>query len=302
MQFIKNILIFIIFMKSLCSYQSLVRSSTFLGRTSSHEKFLSFATISSSFTSSSEEKIEELRKFVDSSSFLLSITGAGISTDSGIPDYRGPNGSYKKGHKPITHSEFIHQEESRQRYWARSMIGFSRLLLANPNLAHFSLVELEKRGKLRNIITQNVDRLHQKAGSKSVVDLHGRIDEAICLSCSATVSRHDIQHELIDRNKDYWDLVTERIGIINEQEGRDKDDKVRADGDMDLGNIDYSRFKCPCCSVCGGILKPNVVFFGDNVPTEKVQSIYKQVCCLSFAFISIIIALICRWINVTVYL
>jgi NAD-dependent SIR2 family protein deacetylase len=276
-------------MNSLHSCHSLVRSSRGLGRTSSHVPFLSFTTISSSSASSSEERIEELGKFLDSSSYLLSITGAGISTDSGIPDYRGPNGSYRKGHKPITHSEFLHQEESRQRYWARSMIGFSRLSLAKPNLAHLSLVELEKRGKLRNIITQNVDRLHQKAGSKSVVDLHGRIDEVICLSCSATVSRHDIQYELIDRNKQYWNLVEERIGMINEQEGRDKDDKVRADGDMDLGNIDYSRFKCPYCRICGGILKPNVVFFGDNVPTEKVQFIYKEVRCLICFFLPILI-------------
>lgn len=147
-------------------------------------------------------EVEQLVEFVRTRSNLIAITGAGISTSSGIPDYRGPNGSYRRGHKPMLHSEFMTSERNRKRYWARSMVGFVDFNSAKPNDAHMSLAQLESSSVLKHIITQNVDRLHSKAGSQSVTDIHGRIDRVRCQtpSCQSIMSRRILQQALVGLN------------------------------------------------------------------------------------------------------
>ena len=181
------------------------------------------------------EEAEKLKSFIENSNYLVAITGAGVSTDSGIPDYRGPQGSYKRGHKPITHSEFINQENARKRYWARSMVGWQRMENSKPNATHYSLAKLEDNGILQYLITQNVDRLHQQAGSKKVIDLHGRIDRVKCLCCDTKFSRRIIQEILVELNPIYSQLIEEKLSLEEENE------KLRADGDIDLGIQDYSQ-------------------------------------------------------------
>jgi len=148
------------------------------------------------------DEVKKLVEFVQTRSNLIAITGAGISTSSGIPDYRGPNGSYRRGHKPMLHSEFMTSERNRKRYWARSMVGFVDFNSAKPNDAHVSLAQLESSSILKHIITQNVDRLHSKAGSQSVTDIHGRIDRVRCQtpSCQSVMSRRILQQALIGLN------------------------------------------------------------------------------------------------------
>jgi NAD-dependent SIR2 family protein deacetylase len=181
--------------------------------------------------------VESFVNFLKYKKNIVCVTGAGISTASGIPDYRGENGSYKKGHKPMIHSDFISKESSRKRYWTRSMAGYKYLAQASPNLAHHSLRSLEEMGILRHIITQNVDGLHQKAGSKGVLDLHGRIGEVKCLSCAAVSSRSDFQHHLEQSNERV-------VKAIQENENQEE---IRADGDMNLDHLDLTQVSEPLC-------------------------------------------------------
>lgn len=213
-----------------------------------------------------DEVADELSNFIKSCSHLISITGAGCSTDSGIPDYRGPTGSYSLGHKPMIHSDFVNKELSRKRYWARSMVGYKQFGNAQPNKAHLTLAQLEQVSILKAIITQNVDRLHQKAGSNNVVDLHGRNDVVRCLSCNTTSSRRIIQQQICDLNPSYDHLFKQL----------EKGNIIRADGDADLVITDYSQFTIPACLACGGVLKPDVVFFGDSVPITNVHRAMEQ--------------------------
>lgn len=174
--------------------------------------------------------IQKFQEFLISKKNLICLTGAGISTASGIPDYRGENGSYKRGHKPMIHSEFVKSDISRKRYWTRSMAGYKYLAKAKPNKAHNSLVTLEKMGILKHIITQNVDSLHQKAGSMSVLDLHGRIEEIQCLSCQNVSSRTSFQTLLEEKNPSFIKLI----------EAKETNDEIRADGDMNVDHIDLT--------------------------------------------------------------
>jgi NAD-dependent SIR2 family protein deacetylase len=185
---------------------------------------------------------------------VLALTGAGVSTESGIPDYRDDWGNWKRP-PPMQYREFVGSQAARQRYWARSTLGFDRLRDAEPNAAHRALAELERAGQLTAIVTQNVDGLHQAAGSQEVIDLHGRIDQVVCLGCGARTPRSALQASLLERNPE-WALHTEFV--------------VAPDGDADLGAADYGRFQVVDCDGCGGILKPDVVFFGENVPSERV--------------------------------
>lgn len=196
-----------------------------------------------------------LREFVDAHPRLFVLTGAGISTDSGIPDYRDRAGQWKRM-PPVTYQAFMHELATRQRYWARSLVGWRRFGHAAPNATHQALVALEQRGRMELLLTQNVDRLHQRAGSQRVIDLHGRLDEVRCMACNWRQGRHDFQRELVARNADWAHL-----------------DAVDApDGDADLDGHDFSRFDVPPCPACGGIAKPDVVFFGENVPRERVEA------------------------------
>jgi NAD-dependent SIR2 family protein deacetylase len=187
---------------------------------------------------------------------LWVITGAGISTDSGIPDYRGEG---RVARHPMTYDIFLGSFEAQQRYWARSYVGWSRIALAKPNPGHFALASAESQGALSYLITQNVDGLHQEAGSKSVIDLHGRLDRVICLGCQKIISRTEMD---------------ERLKELNPEISKDSNVEFTPDGDAEIeGTKD---FKVPACVKCSGILKPDVVFFGESVPTDRVELALSQ--------------------------
>jgi len=196
-----------------------------------------------------------LKTFIESHQRLFVLTGAGCSTNSGIPDYRDRQGNWKRT-QPVRFQAFVAEESTRRRYWARSMIGWRRFGQALPNDAHHALARLEARGQCQLLLTQNVDRLHQAAGSREVIDLHGRLDLVRCMSCSATSRRADFQDELVRLNADWAQLDAEAL----------------PDGDADLDRLDFSGFAVPPCASCGGILKPDVVFFGENVPRDQVAA------------------------------
>jgi NAD-dependent SIR2 family protein deacetylase len=186
------------------------------------------------------------------------ITGAGVSTASGIPDYRDAQGRWKR-HKPIQHSEFVNSAAARRRYWARSMIGWRHVDAAKPNAAHRACAALERVGRVHAIVTQNVDGLHEQAGSRRVIDLHGRLDKIQCLDCGKTVTRAAFQRRLEDENPD-WDARIARIA---------------PDGDADLEAADYADFRVPGCRACGGTLKPTVVFYGGTLSPEMREAAAK---------------------------
>ena len=195
-----------------------------------------------------------LENFVDSHQRLFVLTGAGCSTGSGIPDYRDAHGQWKRA-QPVTFQAFMGDEKTRRRYWARSLVGWGRIRRARPNDAHRAIARLEAMGRVELVLTQNVDRLHQAAGSARVIDLHGRIDLVRCMDCEARSAREDLQHELGRLNPGWLDL-----------------DAIEApDGDADLDGADFSSFAVPSCRRCGGVLKPDVVFFGENVPRGRVD-------------------------------
>lgn len=185
---------------------------------------------------------------------LIVLTGAGLSTDSGIPDYRGPDSPPRS---PMTYDEFRSGPVARQRYWARSHIGWQRLGSARPNDGHRALAALESAGPVRALITQNVDGLHRAAGSRTVIDLHGRIDQVICLQCGDVTGRLDLHH---------------RLDVANPDFAAHADVRTAPDGDVELE--DTSGFRLVPCLRCGGILKPDVVFFGENVPRARVDQVY----------------------------
>ena len=190
---------------------------------------------------------------------VIAITGAGCSTPSGIGDYRDENGEWKR-RQPVQHKDFVEDHKWRQRYWARSQVGYPEFLRAEPNRAHQLLAEWEARGWIQGIITQNVDRLHQRAGSQSVIDLHGRLDRIICLACQSTSSRGELQT--------YLERVNPQINDLS------KSAVMAPDGDADLVTEDYSEYCIPDCEKCGGMLKPDVVFYGDSVPKPVVERAY----------------------------
>lgn len=200
--------------------------------------------------------IDEWRVLVDlfSRAPAVVLTGAGVSTDSGVPGYRDETGAWLGG-APMQFADFVGSPLARNRYWARSYAGFSRIHEADPNPAHNALARLEQAHHVALLVTQNVDSLHQRAGSKRVMDLHGRLDQVACLSCGRRVSRAWLQQLLSELNPT-WDL---------------RGGELRPDGDVELGEVDYSRFAVPACALCGGVLKPDVVFFGERVPPERHQ-------------------------------
>ncbi len=196
-----------------------------------------------------------LQQFIETYPRLFVLTGAGCSTDSGIPDYRDRDGEWKRA-PPVTLQAFMHEAPTRQRYWARSMIGWPRFGRATPNTAHYALAQLEHRGQIELLVTQNVDRLHQRAGSERVIDLHGRLDEVRCMACDWRLPRDAFQQRLAERNPAWLHL----------------DAAIAPDGDADLEGQDFARFDVPPCPRCGGIVKPDVVFFGEGVPRERVDA------------------------------
>lgn len=199
-----------------------------------------------------QEAAGRLAGFIRRHPRLFVLTGAGISTDSGIPDYRDGDGAWKR-RQPVQHQDFMENPETRRRYWGRSLIGWPVMRHSRPNPAHYLLAELENRGHVGQVVTQNVDRLHQKAGSRRVVDLHGRADEVLCMGCGYRCERS---------------VVHERCGQLNPH-FLQYSATTAPDGDADL-EVDFSTFKVYDCPRCDGILKPDVVFFGDNVPRDRV--------------------------------
>ncbi|WP_322045975.1 NAD-dependent protein deacetylase [Paraburkholderia sp. J67] len=199
--------------------------------------------------------LDALHAFVERHPRLFVLTGAGISTDSGIPGYRDDNGAWKRS-APITLQEFLGSESWRRRYWARSMIGWPTVGLAQPNGAHRALAQLEATRRVGALVTQNVDGLHQRAGSHDVIELHGSIGHVHCLDCGAQYSRASIQPQLVARNPALADAFAEPA----------------ADGDAHLDFDGANAFDIPACAACGGMLKPSVVFFGENVPRERVAA------------------------------
>ena len=198
---------------------------------------------------------DALTTFVVGHRRLFVLTGAGCSTESGIPDYRDADGHWKR-RQPVTLQDFLANEHTRRRYWARGLIGWQRLRAASPNDAHRSLAALERHGRIELLVTQNVDGLHQAAGSRNVLDLHGRADIVRCMSCDLRLPRARFQAELTKRNPRFADL----------------DAAQAPDGDADLDGVDFAAFDVPACAACGGFVKPDVVFFGESVPRERVRN------------------------------
>ncbi|MBD1539471.1 NAD-dependent deacetylase [Arthrobacter sp. S13_S34] len=209
------------------------------------------------------EVLVRIRDLLGGGRFAL-LTGAGLSTDSGIPDYRGPGSPPRT---PMTYQEFVKAAANRQRYWARNHIGWSHLRHADPNQGHRAAAELERRGHLTGIITQNVDRLHQDAGSVNVVDLHGRYDQIVCLDCRRTYSRRLLAGMLEELNPGFLDRAKES-GLV--EMAPDADSTVE---DQSL----ISSFVVAVCPACGGTLKPDFVYFGENVPKDRVETSYRMV-------------------------
>lgn len=202
----------------------------------------------------------QLAEFLDAHPRTTVLTGAGCSTASGIPDYRDDEGRWKQ-REPMRYAQFVGGGSNRKRYWARSFSGWQRVAAAVPNQAHVALAELERVGRLAHLVTQNVDGLHQKAGSRGVTDLHGVLQRVRCLSCNEVVSRDSFQRELRDANPSW-------------------DPEILAhapDGDARLARGDVESFRVPDCRACGGILKPDVVFFGESVPKRRVETVYRHV-------------------------
>ncbi len=188
---------------------------------------------------------------------VLVLSGAGISTDSGIPDYRGPDGAAHNG-APMTYQRFVGSETDRRRYWARSHVGWARFAAAQPNPSHLAVAALGRQGRLTGVVTQNVDGLHSAAGSPDVIDLHGRLDRVACLTCGARRPRLEVGLRLDAVNPGYRDQVTASTG------------RLRPDGDVALD--DTAGFRLVACRACGGVLKPDVVYFGEHVPRERFRT------------------------------
>lgn len=190
------------------------------------------------------------------------LTGAGCSTESGIPDYRGPEG-IRRTRQPMKYQEFVGSEAARTRYWARSTIGWPRFTAARPNPAHYALARLEDAGVVPGIITQNVDGLHQAAGSRRVVELHGSLAVVRCLDCGAEVSRGEYQSRLLALNTGWLEALNGGTA------------ELAPDGDAELPAWAESNFRVAPCESCGGTLKPDVVFFGENVPPPRLEDAWR---------------------------
>lgn len=194
-----------------------------------------------------------LAAFIESRAPLFVLTGAGCSTGSGIPDYRDDDGEWKHA-RPVQFADFVQSTHTRRRYWARSMAGWPRMERSRPNTAHRALASLERLGLVHTLCTQNVDTLHQKAGSTAVIDLHGRLDGVECLDCESRFARGRLQ---------------QKLAVLNPGYDRESVD-VAPDGDARLERS-FDEFVLVNCDHCGGTLKPSVVFFGENVPPVRVR-------------------------------
>jgi NAD-dependent SIR2 family protein deacetylase len=188
------------------------------------------------------------------------LSGAGLSTESGIPDYRGPSGRARRA-EPMTYQVFTGAAQNRQRYWARSHLGWRHVARARPNAGHLAVAGLQRRGLVAGIITQNVDGLHQAAGAREVIELHGSLSRVICLGCGERSERSRLDERLRAANRDWAARVAE----------------ITPDGDAVLAGDQVAGFRVVDCEGCGGVLKPDVIFFGENVPRPRVEECYRLV-------------------------
>jgi NAD-dependent SIR2 family protein deacetylase len=192
---------------------------------------------------------------------VVVLSGAGLSTESGIPDYRGVEGSLRR-HTPMTYGEFVASASARRRYWARSHLGWRTIARAVPNAGHLAVTALRAGGYLSGVITQNVDGLHRAAGTPDAVELHGSLDRVICLDCRRTGSREDLDRRLREANPHFGGAAT----------------RINPDGDVELAEDAVRGFTLVDCTGCGSdALKPDVVFFGENVPPPRVRECYRLV-------------------------
>ncbi|KAJ6682699.1 putative proteinD-DEPENDENT PROTEIN LIPOAMIDASE SIRTUIN-4 [Salix koriyanagi] len=236
----------------------------------------------------SDRDVDLLYQFFDQSTKMVVLTGAGISTECGIPDYRSPNGAYSSGFKPITHQEFVRSSRTRRRYWARSYAGWIQFHAAEPSAAHFALASLEKAGRIDFMITQNVDRLHHRAGSNPL-EIHGTVYSVTCLDCNFSFPRSSFQDQLKALNPKWAEAIE---SLDNGSPGSEKSFgmKQRPDGDIEIDEKFWEEdYHIPACPKCNGVLKPDdftkcykmlegnlspenkVVFFGDNVPKDRAD-------------------------------
>ncbi|MGC1211549.1 MAG: NAD-dependent protein deacetylase [Micromonospora sp.] len=206
------------------------------------------------------ETLDVLTRLVGAGDVVV-LSGAGLSTESGIPDYRGPSGVARR-HTPMTYQAFTRDPHARRRYWARSHLGWRTIARAEPNAGHRAVARLQHAGHVTGVITQNVDGLHTAAGSRGVIELHGRLDEVVCLDCGNLTSREELDRRLREANPDFDAHVT----------------AVNPDGDVDLPDEAVDRFHTVDCGICGtGMLKPDVVFFGETVPAARVADCFALV-------------------------
>lgn len=202
--------------------------------------------------------ITRLQTFINEHEHIFVLTGAGVSTASGIPDYRDASGQWKH-QRPMEFREFSERHEARQRYWARSFAGWRRFKSAQPNPAHRALARLEQLGRINGIVTQNVDGLHQRAGSREVTELHGSVETVGCMGCDSIITRSTLQDQLHEMNPVLVEISAQPA----------------PDGDAYLIDFDTRMIDVPDCVDCGGILRPQVVFFGENVPAERVNECFE---------------------------
>ncbi|XP_075687307.1 NAD-dependent protein lipoamidase sirtuin-4, mitochondrial [Rhinoderma darwinii] len=226
-----------------------------------HSSHLSMSEYVPACPPTDPNEVQKLQDFILNSQRLFVMTGAGISTESGIPDYRSEGiGLYARTERrPIQHAEFVRSQAARKRYWARNFVGWPQFSSHKPNLAHLALANWENAGKLHWLVTQNVDALHAKAGQRRITELHGCTHRVICLGCHTVIRRSELQEKFVALNPSW-----------NEQACG-----VAPDGDVFLTDEQVLHFRVPSCDKCGGILKPQMTFFGDTVSRELVYSLYE---------------------------
>jgi len=205
------------------------------------------------------DRVDRLADLVAGGEVVV-LSGAGLSTESGIPDYRGPTGALRRA-TPMTYQRFTGDSAARRRYWARSHLGWQLIAQASPNAGHRAVTGLQERGLLTGIVTQNVDGLHTAAGASGVVELHGNLTRVVCLDCRTLSGRVELDRRLTGANPGWSASV----------------DQVNPDGDVDLPDEAVASFRVVDCRVCGGRLKPDVVFFGETVPPDRVEASFALV-------------------------